>query len=351
MSEFRINGFLQASYQYDALGRQAIRSLTSPTPVTIHSVFDSDGRRIAEYDEASGALLREYIWNGWDPVALIEGGTVYYVRADHIGRPVFATNSSDVKVWEVRYLPFGGVHTSTGNLPAARFPGQWFQSESGLHQNWMRDYDPTTGRYLEPDPLGLVDTDVRDAEVGPVATASGDLMSADGRTLLVYLRTPMPPMRLHAWISAQLASRFGVGSGIDVRVLPITANTHGGSRSVKTVVDLLAAGLAGLLLVLALVTSAMPVVTVAPNDALLEKLKSNMQEVRARGGVLYVLADADTRIESGEGVHVIRMPEHYGELSPLLHVVPLQLLAYHTALARGTDVDKPRNLAKSVTVE
>ena len=102
---------------------------------------------------------------------------------------------------------------------------------------------------------------------------------------------------------------------------------------------------------LALVTSAMPVVTVAPNDALLEKLKSNMQEVRARGGELFVLADADTRIENSEGVHVIRMPEHYGVLSPILHVVPLQLLAYHTACARGTDVDKPRNLAKSVTVE
>jgi glutamine---fructose-6-phosphate transaminase (isomerizing) len=102
---------------------------------------------------------------------------------------------------------------------------------------------------------------------------------------------------------------------------------------------------------LALVTSDMPVVTVAPNDVLLEKLKSNMHEVRARGGVLYVLADGDTQIESGEGLHVIRMPEHYGELSPLLHVVPLQLLSYHTALARGTDVDKPRNLAKSVTVE
>ena len=102
---------------------------------------------------------------------------------------------------------------------------------------------------------------------------------------------------------------------------------------------------------LALVTAAMPVGTVAPNDALLEKLKSNMHEVRARGGVLYVLADGDTRIESAEGLHVIRMPENYGELSPLLHVVPLQLLAYHTACARGTDVDKPRNLAKSVTVE
>ena len=90
---------------------------------------------------------------------------------------------------------------------------------------------------------------------------------------------------------------------------------------------------------------------VASNDALLEKLKSNMQEVRARGGVLYVLADADSKIESEEGINVIRMPEHYGPLSPLLHVVPLQLLSYHTAVARGTGVDKPRHLAKSVTVE
>ena len=102
---------------------------------------------------------------------------------------------------------------------------------------------------------------------------------------------------------------------------------------------------------LALVTDEMPVVTIAPNDALLEKLKSNMQEVRARGGQLYVFADVDSRITSGDGIHVIRLPEHYGQLSPILHVVALQLLAYHTALARGTDVDKPRNLAKSVTVE
>ena len=102
---------------------------------------------------------------------------------------------------------------------------------------------------------------------------------------------------------------------------------------------------------LALVTSQMPVVAVAPNDALLDKLKSNLQEVRARSGQLYVFADADSRLASGDGLHVIRMPEHYGSLSPILHVVPLQLLAYHTACARGTDVDKPRNLAKSVTVE
>ena len=102
---------------------------------------------------------------------------------------------------------------------------------------------------------------------------------------------------------------------------------------------------------LALVTEEMPVVTVAPNDALIEKLKSNMHEVRARGGQLYVFADADSHIAPSEGIHVIRLPEHYGVLSPILHTVPLQLLAYHTALARGTDVDKPRNLAKSVTVE
>jgi glutamine---fructose-6-phosphate transaminase (isomerizing) len=102
---------------------------------------------------------------------------------------------------------------------------------------------------------------------------------------------------------------------------------------------------------LALVTADMPIVTVAPNDAMLEKLKSNMQEVRARGGELYVVADGGSKISNEPGVHVIIMPEHYGALSPILHTLPLQLLAYHTACARGTDVDKPRNLAKSVTVE
>jgi glucosamine--fructose-6-phosphate aminotransferase (isomerizing) len=102
---------------------------------------------------------------------------------------------------------------------------------------------------------------------------------------------------------------------------------------------------------LALVDKDMPVVAVAPNDTLLEKLKSNLQEVRARGGELYVFADSETRIHSSEGVHVMQMPEHAGFLSPILHTVPLQLLAYYVALQKGTDVDKPRNLAKSVTVE
>ena len=102
---------------------------------------------------------------------------------------------------------------------------------------------------------------------------------------------------------------------------------------------------------LALVDAEMPVVAIAPNDALLEKLKSNLQEVRARGGELYVVADLDSHLRAADGLHVIRLPEHAGMLSPIVHVVPLQLLAYHAAVIRGTDVDKPRNLAKSVTVE
>ncbi len=102
---------------------------------------------------------------------------------------------------------------------------------------------------------------------------------------------------------------------------------------------------------LALVDKDMPVISVAPNDALLEKLKSNLQEVRARGGELYVFADADTHMRAADGIHIMQMPEHAGYLSPILHTIPLQLLAYYVALQKGTDVDKPRNLAKSVTVE
>ncbi|AOY96103.1 glutamine--fructose-6-phosphate aminotransferase [Cupriavidus sp. USMAA2-4] len=102
---------------------------------------------------------------------------------------------------------------------------------------------------------------------------------------------------------------------------------------------------------LALVSDAMPVVAVAPNDRLLEKLKSNMHEVSARGGQLFVFADSDCGIAPSAGVEVLRMTEYYGPLSPILHTLPMQLLAYHAALARGTDIDKPRNLAKSVTVE
>jgi glucosamine--fructose-6-phosphate aminotransferase (isomerizing) len=102
---------------------------------------------------------------------------------------------------------------------------------------------------------------------------------------------------------------------------------------------------------LALIDSEMPVVVVAPNDALIEKLKSNLHEVKARGGELFVFADKDTHIEPEDRINIINLGDHAGLLSPILHVIPLQLLAYHVALARKTDVDKPRNLAKSVTVE
>lgn len=102
---------------------------------------------------------------------------------------------------------------------------------------------------------------------------------------------------------------------------------------------------------LALVDKDMPVVAVAPNDSLLEKLKSNLQEVRARGGELYVFTDLDSHFTPQEGLHLLRLPTHAGPLSPIIHTVPMQILAYHAALCKGTDVDKPRNLAKSVTVE
>jgi glucosamine--fructose-6-phosphate aminotransferase (isomerizing) len=103
---------------------------------------------------------------------------------------------------------------------------------------------------------------------------------------------------------------------------------------------------------LALVDEDMPVIAVAPNNDLLEKLKSNLMEVRARGGELYVFADPDSGIEPSEGVHVIHLPKHVSYFqAPVVYTIPLQLLSYHVAILRGTDVDQPRNLAKSVTVE
>jgi len=102
---------------------------------------------------------------------------------------------------------------------------------------------------------------------------------------------------------------------------------------------------------LALVDKNLPVVVIAPNDKLLEKVKSNMQEVKARGGELFVFGDADSTFDAEDGLSVIRSNRHIGILSPIVHTIPVQLLAYHVALVKKTDVDKPRNLAKSVTVE
>ncbi|MDX5377586.1 MAG: SIS domain-containing protein, partial [Halomonas sp.] len=102
---------------------------------------------------------------------------------------------------------------------------------------------------------------------------------------------------------------------------------------------------------LALVDSEMPVISVAPNDELLDKLKSNLQEVKARGGELFVFADEGVGLAEEEGVRVLRLPHVHDALAPILYTVPLQLLSYHVAVLKGTDVDQPRNLAKSVTVE
>ena len=160
MESVSLGGVVQAEYLYNALGQQVVRRLTQDAK-TIHSIHDLDGNRIAEYEidafDCTSTLLREYIWLDGAPVAVVEGGEVYFIRSDHIGRPLFATDSADTKVWEASYTPFGEVETTTGTPIALRFAGQWFQAESGLHQNWMRDYDPTTGRYIQADPLGLVD--------------------------------------------------------------------------------------------------------------------------------------------------------------------------------------------------
>ncbi|MEO4001727.1 RHS repeat-associated core domain-containing protein [Mesorhizobium sp. CAU 1732] len=155
-----VNSTTEGTYGYDYLSRLTTRTLAGSS-TTLHFVHDLDGNIIAEYD-AAGAVLREYIWLEERPLAVVDhSGTspaIYHVHADHLGRPVMLTDDAKAKVWEATYLPFGGVHSLTG--PASldyRFPGQWFQLESGLHYNWHRHYDPATGRYLQPDPLGMPD--------------------------------------------------------------------------------------------------------------------------------------------------------------------------------------------------
>ncbi|MEP2715219.1 RHS repeat-associated core domain-containing protein [Pseudophaeobacter sp.] len=160
MTALSINGVAQAEYRYNALGQQVSRYLVAEDK-TIHTIHDLDGNRIAEfeYDPITRAtvLLREYIWLEGEPIAVVENDQIYYLRTDHIGRPRFATDAAGLTVWQANYLPFGKLHVTTGNNPDLRIPGQWFQAESGLFQNWMRDYDPTQSRYLQADPLGLVD--------------------------------------------------------------------------------------------------------------------------------------------------------------------------------------------------
>ena len=117
--------------------------------------------RLGEYDGVTGTLLREYLWLGDRPLAVLEGGQLYHLHLNQVGRPDMATDAAGTVVWQASFYPFGGIHQVTVDTGALtqnlRFPGQWFQAETGFHQNWHRDYDPTLGRYLQADPLGLVD--------------------------------------------------------------------------------------------------------------------------------------------------------------------------------------------------
>lgn len=156
-----VSGTSQGVYKYDYLARLVSRELP-PSLTTLHLVHDLDGNVIAEYS-AAGTLLREYVWMDDRPIAVIaDAGTAspktWWVHTDHLERPVMMTDINGATVWQALWQPFGGVQVITGTASLdQRFPGQWFQLESGLHYNWHRHYDPTTGRYIQPDPLGMPD--------------------------------------------------------------------------------------------------------------------------------------------------------------------------------------------------
>ena len=248
MSSFAVNGVVFAEYAYNHLGQQVVNRQVQ-NGQTIHSIHDAASQRIAEYlyNNATGTstLIREYIWANNMVVGVVEGGTLYYVRTDHIGRPVFATDDTGAKVWTASYLPFGGVQASSGPNPDLRFPGQWFQSENGLHQNWMRNYDPTTGRYLQADPLGLVDgpsiygyalqnpgryTDFRGEDVADalkVAPAIGALCAIDG---------PLPigdAIAAATFLYLMLAPTEACGCGDDCAALSMQIETLANSIQLR----------------------------------------------------------------------------------------------------------------------
>jgi RHS repeat-associated protein len=156
------DGLLWASYLYNSFDQLASRELTAATatPATSHYLYDAQGHLIAEADGSSGAILREYIWLDDMPIAVIDtvadGAPLYHVITDHLYRPIAMYDSTGTQVWSAVWEPFGALHSVSGALALdARFPGQWYQLETGLHYNWHRHYDPTLGRYTQPDPLGL----------------------------------------------------------------------------------------------------------------------------------------------------------------------------------------------------
>lgn len=160
MASVSKDGVLQAEYVYNADGQLAIRRQIAAGQ-TFHILYDLHGNRLAEYlynsSTQSSTLQAEYLWLNGELIGGVVADTLFYGRVDHIGRPVFVTDANDTYVYQASYLPFGTIESASGGPLDYRFPGQWFQSESGLFQNWMRDYDPEMGRYMQADPLGLVD--------------------------------------------------------------------------------------------------------------------------------------------------------------------------------------------------
>ena len=162
LASVTLNTVEQASYRYNFAGHQVVRSVwTGGVLAKTISVHDIAGMRLGEYDGGTGTLLREYLWLGDRPLAVLEGGQLYHLHLNQVGRPDMATAAAGTVVWQASFYPLGGIHQVTVDTGALtqnlRFPGQWFQAETGFHQNWHRDYDPTLGRYLQADPLGLVD--------------------------------------------------------------------------------------------------------------------------------------------------------------------------------------------------
>jgi RHS repeat-associated protein len=185
---------LWATYLYNSFGQLAARELTAATgtPGTLHYSYDRDGRLIAETDAASGVTLREYIWLEDLPVAVIDGTGLYHVVTDHLYRPVALFDSSGAEVWSAVWEPFGALYSLNGSVNLdARFPGQWYQLETGLHYNWHRHYDPTLGRYTQADPVGMPDVPNRFAYA-----RSNPMMNIDPDGKQVALPIPGPGIPL-----------------------------------------------------------------------------------------------------------------------------------------------------------
>jgi len=190
------DGSLWATYLYNGFGQLVSRELTGATgtPSTVHYSYDRDGHLIAETNAATGTTLREYIWLEDLPVAVIDGAGLYHVITDHLYRPVALFDAFGVEVWSAVWEPFGALYSVNGSPDLdARFPGQWYQLETGLHYNWHRHYDPTLGRYTQPDPIGLEAGANRFnyALVNPIMR-----IDPDGRQVAVPMPGPSVPIPL-----------------------------------------------------------------------------------------------------------------------------------------------------------